>query len=384
MQLRVLKEHIIEGLQKAANILPSKTGAAYLRSIWLKAENGTLSIMATDSNIEFCGTYAVESKESGLVGVQGRAFVDLLRKLPTGEIVLQLDTEASILRIEQGRRKYKLPINDAVWFQNFSEFPSDDVVMWSGDFLQELIERTAFCISDEDSMEAISCLFIKPVEDNHIEACGLNGHQFAMWRFLHDELHAKLPQEGILIQKKYLGELKKWLGNDEIELNISNKRLYLRTGDGRETFSLPLSTYQYPDYRNFLNKLSMPGVSRLALSRKECMEALDRLQIFHSDNNRCTYFTLTDNEVLLSAQGQDVGSASESLEARYEGDIPKIAFPTRNLIDIMTHYQSNVLDCIFTGTEGPCGITGPDDPEYTVIVMPMKIVDETYYNEEEV
>lgn len=384
MHLKVNKEDVIEGLQKAANILPAKTGAAYLRSIWLKAENGTLSVMATDSNIEFRGAYAADVIETGLAGVQGRAFVDLLRKLPSGEILLQLDASANVLRIEQGRRKYKLPVNDPVWFQNLTDFPAESSVIWSGDFLQELIDRLAFCISDEDAVEAIACLYMKPVTEGRIEACGLNGHQFAMLRFLNDELHDKLPEEGILIQKKYLGELKKWLGGDEIELNISDKRLHLRTGDGRETFSLPLSSYQYPDYMNFLSKLATPDVSRLELVRKECMDALDRLQIFNSDNNRCTYFDLTGSEVVLSSQGQDVGSASESLEATYSGDIRKIAFPTRNLIDIMNHYQSGRLTLVLTGAEGPCGISGEDDPEYTVIVMPMKIVDETYYSEEEV
>lgn len=126
MYLKVYKEDVIEGLQKAANIIPAKTGAAYLRSIWLNAADGTLSVMATDSNIEFRGTYTAEVTESGLAGVQGRAFVDLLRKLPAGEIVLQLDAEANVLRIEQGRRKYKLPVNDPVWFQNFSDFPADE------------------------------------------------------------------------------------------------------------------------------------------------------------------------------------------------------------------------------------------------------------------
>ena len=55
MKLSVNKEQIIEGLQKAAAIIPAKAGAAYLRSIWLKAEKGSLSIMATDANIEFTG-----------------------------------------------------------------------------------------------------------------------------------------------------------------------------------------------------------------------------------------------------------------------------------------------------------------------------------------
>ena len=43
----------------------------------------------------------------------------------------------------------------------------------------------------------------------------------------------------MLIQKKYLQDIKKWLGVDEIELNLTDKRLYLRTVNGDETLSSP-------------------------------------------------------------------------------------------------------------------------------------------------
>ena len=38
MLFTVKKENIIEGLQKAAGIIPTRAGAAYLRSLWIKAE----------------------------------------------------------------------------------------------------------------------------------------------------------------------------------------------------------------------------------------------------------------------------------------------------------------------------------------------------------
>ncbi len=384
MYLKFAKEDVIEGLQKAANIIPAKTGAAYLRSIWLKAEAGMVHVLSTDSNIEFTGSYAAQVTEHGLVGVQGRAFVDLIRKLPAGEITLHLDKGASALIIEQGRRKYKLPINDSTWFQNFSEYPEEGSVYWSGDFLQELIDKLLFCIGDEDTMEAIACMSIKPQQDNAIEACGLNGHQFAMQRFLNDDVHGLLPPEGILVQKKYLMELKKWLGTDEIELSIDNKRLFFRTGDKRETFSLPLSYYQYPDYTSFVSKLNTPDAQVLLVDRKDIMAALDRLLIFNTDNNRCTYFDLESTELSLSSQGQEVGSASELLEVSFSGNLKRISFPTRNLIEILNHYQSDAIQFALTGTEGPCGLSGDKDPDYLVIVMPMKITEETYYSEEEV
>lgn len=384
MKLTVNKEQIIEGLLKAVAIIPAKAGAQYLRSIWLKAEDGGLSVMSTDANIEFTGRYQAEVAQPGLIGVQGRAFVDLVRQLPSGVLHLSLDEASGNLLVEQGRRTYKLPVSGAEWFQNFSSFPEENTVTWSGDFLQDLLDKVAFCISDDDAMDAIACLCMMPRGNGRIDVCGLNGHQFALVSFTHDELAERLPEEGILIQKKYLQDIKKWLGVDEIELSITGKRLYLRSMSKAETLSLPRATHQYPDYSIFMSKLASEDMHPMTLDRKEAMEALGRILIFNTESDRCTYMDLSSGEALLSAQGQDVGSASESLEVTYGGDIKRIAFPTRNLMDVLAHFVSGKTDMMLTGAEGPCGIRGADDPDYTVIIMPMKVSETTYYSEEDV
>ncbi len=384
MKLTVNKEQIIEGLLKAAAIIPAKAGAQYLRSIWLKAEEGSLSVMSTDANIEFTGRYPAEVSAPGLIGVQGRAFVDLVRQLPTGVLHLTLDEASGNLLLEQGRRTYKLPVSGAEWFQNFSAFPAENAVTWSGDFLQDILDKVGFCISDDDAMDAIACLCMKPRGNGRIDVCGLNGHQFALVSFTHDELAERLPEGGMLIQKKYLADIKKWLGVDEIELNITDKRLYLRSLDGAETLSLPRAAHEYPDYNIFMSKLASEDMHPMTLARKEAIEALGRILIFNTESDRCTYMDLSAGEALLSAQGQDVGSANESLEVAYNGDIKRIAFPTRNLLDVLGHFVSAKIDMMLTGSEGPCGIRGADDADYTVIIMPMKVSETTYYSEEDV
>ena len=233
-------------------------------------------------------------------------------------------------------------------------------------------------------MDAIACLCMMPKGNGRIDVCGLNGHQFALVSFTHDELAERLPEEGILIQKKYLQDIKKWLGVDEIELSITGKRLYLRSMSKAETLSLPRATHQYPDYSIFMSKLASEDMHPMTLDRKEAMEALGRILIFNTESDRCTYMDLSSGEALLSAQGQDVGSASESLEVTYGGDIKRIAFPTRNLMDVLAHFVSGKTDMMLTGAEGPCGIRGADDPDYTVIIMPMKVSETTYYSEEDV
>lgn len=387
MLLTIRKEQIIDGLQKAAGIIPSKAGAAYLRSIWLRAgrngEEGSLTLMATDVNIEFTGTYPATVEEEGQAGVNGRAFVELLRRLPGGEIRLHLDAAANTLLVEQGRRSYKLPVADPVWFQALPPFPEEGALLWSGDFFQDILDRVSFCISDDDSTEGLSCLCLKSVEPGKVDVCGLNGHQFAMVRFLNDELASRLPEQGLLIQKKYVNELRKWLGADEIMLNISERRFHARTGSGSETLSVPRSAFSYPDHLSFLSRLSGDNVSQMELDRRECLDALDRLHIFNNESDRCTYFQFSPTDVTLSAQGQDTGSATECLDVSFQGGLDRIAFPTRNLMDILGHYQSSRLRFTLTGPEGPCGITGTEDPDYTVLIMPMKIAESTYYTEEE-
>ncbi|MEF2146540.1 MAG: DNA polymerase III subunit beta [Desulfovibrionaceae bacterium] len=385
MFLRVQRDEIIEGLQKSANIIPAKTGAAFLRTIWLKCEDGRLNIMSTDSNLEFCGSYPAQIQEEGLAGIQGRAFYELVRKLPSGELVIKTDPDKQNVLVEQGARKYKLPVNDVEWFQKFSSFPEEGTVFWSGDFLHEIIDKISYCISDEDSMEAIACIFFARSRsaEGTIEVCGLNGHQFAMLKFINDDIFQLLPEEGVLIQKKYLAELKKWLTADEIELNISDKRLFFRTGDKQETFSLPLSYYQYPNYNNFLSKLGDDNVSRLSVGRGELVDSLERISIFNTDSNRCTHFMFQPSELMLYSQGQETGTATESMDCTYGGELERIAFPTKNLIEILNHFGSKEVRFVLTGGEAPCGITGADDPDYQVIVMPMMIQEETYYTEED-
>jgi DNA polymerase-3 subunit beta len=203
-----------------------------------------------------------------------------------------------------------------------------------------------------------------------------------MVRLTHDELAAAMPENGVLIQKKYVAELNRWLSDGDIELSFTAKRVFIRTTDGSECLSLPRAAYTYPDYTAFLARLENPEASTLKISRKDALDALDRLAIFNTENDRCTSFGLSQYELTLTAQGQDTGSASELLEVSYDGTLPRIVFPTRSMMDIFTHYASDDLSLTLTGAEGPCGIKGESDPGYTVLLMPMKVAQQDYYSEE--
>lgn len=380
MRVTIQKESIIEGLQNAAIIIPAKAGTSYIKTIWLRAEDGLLSVMSTDAGIEFTGKYTVEVHEPGLCGVQGRAFVDLVRQLPNGAIDLSIDGESLV--VEQGRRRYKLALKNREWFQDFNAFPAGEAVRWAGGVFSECLERITFCIGDGGAQEATKCLCLKPVDNGGIEISGMDGHQFAMCSFNYPELAAKLPEKGLLIEKHYLPSIKKWLIEDEIELNITEKRLFLRRLDGVETISLPHATGPvYPDYNSFLDKLRVDGLSELEVDRREMMDCLGRVQVFNTPAESGAIMQLSQSELTMSAQGSEVGSAKEKLEASYAGTVDRICFPAKSLFEVASHFSSARIKMRFVSNEGACEVTGPDDMDYLVVIMPIRIAAQSYYGD---
>ncbi len=382
MKFFIERENILPGLHQAAQITTVKTGAVYLRSVWLKVEANQLQIMATDSSIEFYGSYQAQIEQEGLVGVNGRHLYDLIRKLHPGELIFQVEDDSKKLLIKQNKRKYVLPINENYWFQPLSTFPEENSVFWHGESFSEVIDSIFFSVSEDEVMRAINCMLIKYSEmDQKIDFCGLNGHQLALYQLGKNGLENILPEQGILIMKKYLGDLRRMMPQKEIEMNIANNRLYCRSFDKIENISIPLSQYEYPDHKELLSRYVSDNASSMDVSKKMLIDALDRIYIFNTENSICTYFEFSGEILQMDVHSDEKGEAKEYLDVEFKGDLKKIAFPTKDIMEILSHFKSENLHFHFTSSEGPCFVTGKDDPEYTVLIMPMKISEDVVYTE---
>lgn len=384
MKLTVDKNRIVKGLQKAAAIIPTKPGVAYLRSVWLKAEGDTLGFMATDANIEIMGSYPAEIADGGLVGVQGKAFCDLVAQLPSGGLDFSLDESSGNLLLKQGRRSYRLPVSNREWFQEFTPLPEDGWVAWSGDVIEEILHKVMYCIADDAiSMESLACICLRPVGEGRIDACGINGQQCALHTFTNDDLASILPREGLLVQKKHLQDLRRWLDMADVELALTDRRVFIRSADGGECLSLPRASHDYVDYNAFIKKFSGDDVSAFTVNRQEFMDTLQRATIFAGEEDPAI-LRISDQEVLIEVRGQEKGSGSEGIEiSGRRGSMGVIAFPPKPLIKILEHFTSESVTVDMTSDIGPCRMSGDEDPGYVAVFMPMQLTESAYYREEE-
>ena len=384
MYLRVFKEDFIDGVIKGTSILAHKTGAAYLRTVWIKAEEDKVKIMSTDGNLEFTGQYDANIMESGLVGVEGKKINDLVRKLKPGEIIFRADLNNHVCFIEQDKRKYKLATTESSWFPELSPFPQGNSVLWSGEVFKEIIEKLLFTISDENSLGTMTCMKISRSSeaDNEIEMCGFDMQNMGLFTIRDEDMYHLIPEMGMLVAKHYMSELRKWLSPGEIELSIDSDRFFIRKQDLSESISMPISFEEFTDYKAILSTFAGKPRSDIIINRRELMDALERTMIFSTEMNKSAIFELKENEVRINSTAVETGEAKEVLQCRYQGTLDQCVFNIKGLLDILARYISEDVIMSLHGTVRPCKITGVDDPDFFVITMPVEIKEETYYTEE--
>lgn len=378
------KEKVIRGLQKAANISAQKSGTTFLKTVWLKWNNQKLHILATDSKIEFVGEYSIKSEGEGIIGVNGKSFYELIKKLPPGEITISLAYDGEYINLEQGSKKYKITTYDSSWFREFIEFPNKGYVKWYGDSLKEIINRLYYFIPDDVSEDNKYLNLCKSKNSNDIVAYGIILHSFAMLTFEHTELYQLFDDNLYLIDKMFLNELRKWLENNEIYLTINENRIFIKDEINNEKISFPIITKQENDYNVYLEVFKDNNLSTLIVNKNELIDVLERISVFASDIDELVTFAFSNNRLLIHSESHDKGEATEELLVNYSGELESVLFLIKRTKQIIEHFESENIKFEFTTFDGPCKITGLDESDkgYIVITMPVRLKEEKYYEDE--
>ncbi len=316
------------------------------------------------------------------MGVQSWAITELVRSLPSGVLRLETDEEGNTMTVTQGRRIFKLPTSTATWFQEFSKFPEGEVVVWNGESFSDIIEKVLFCVSDDEET-AFGSLLVKPDGQGGVQFAGLDGSRFASCVILNDELLARLPEDGIKIPKKHVVDLKKLLGDDDIELMITEKRLFVRDKEHRESLSVPLASVSFVDCSGFMARATQPDASVLNVDKDELLKALSRIFIFNTKDEVTVYMTLREDSITLESSDKTTGSAQETIQASNQTTVPFIAFMTKGVMEILQHLPSSSVTVRVPSADGPCLFQSADEPRYGIVTMPMQVVTKSYYEQED-
>ena len=372
MEISVSKNDLLKELTATQGVVERKTTIPILSNFLFEAGGDKLSITATDLDLSLRTSCPAKVKKEGSCTIPARKLYDYVKLLGDGDISIKL-LENHWVQIRSGRSNTKMVGMARANFPALPLFPAESALQLPAQVLRQLIARTIFSISNEESRYTLNgaLLVLKP---ESLTMVATDGHRLA-----HIEHGGtKLPVSGelkVLVPKKAMAELSTLLNSTDaqtVEFAKDESTLFFRIG-GRLLTSRQL-TGQFPNYEAVLPRENTKFVT---VHCDELSGAIQRVAQFADERSNAIRMRVEKNELKVSSSNTETGESEDSIETAYVGDPMVIGFNSQYLLEFLKVVGSGDVRFEFKDAQ-TAGQLRPDEAadseyRYRYIVMPMRI-----------
>ena len=184
MNFTITRENLVKGLSAVSASIPAKTSLPVLSNVLLEADDGELWLTGTDLDLTVRIKVPAEVKESGTITAPGKKLQELARELP--EHPVTISATGHQLEVQCGWSHFKLNGLPKEEFPSLPEVEFEDAWQITGKALAELVRRTTFAVSTEESRPILNGVLWELKRENMVMVA-TNGHGWPgcrSWRIL--------------------------------------------------------------------------------------------------------------------------------------------------------------------------------------------------------
>jgi DNA polymerase III subunit beta len=372
MEISVSKSDLLKELTATQGVVERKTTIPILSNFLFEAAGDKLSITATDLDLSLRTACPAKVKKEGSCTVPARKLYDYVKLLGDGDIGLKL-LENHWVQIRSGRSNTKMVGMARANFPALPQFPAESAIQLPAQVLRNLIAKTIFSISNEESRYTLNgaLMVLKP---ESIVMVATDGHRLAHI----EHTNSKVAVSGelkVLVPKKAMAELSMLLNStdvDTVDFARDESTLFFRIG-GRLLTSRQL-TGQFPNFEAVLPRDNNKAV---AVHCDELSAAIQRVAQFADERSNAIRMRVEKGELKISSSNTETGESEDSLETAYNGDPMVIGFNSQYLLEFLKVVGAGDVRFEFKDAQS-AGQLRPDEApdseyKYRYIVMPMRI-----------
>jgi DNA polymerase-3 subunit beta len=372
MQFTIKKENILQVLQRIQGLTGRTTNLAITRNVLVKVSEDSIIVTATDLETGFEGRYPAMVVEEGVMAIHSRKFYEIVRDFPSENIHLK-ELDNRWVEIGNETVQYNIVCADPDDFPETSF--AEDIASFEmeADELKKMIEKNLMIASDpNDGRAHMSSSYFEKIFDeqvNKVRLVSTDGSRLALAEYLVDKEKPMPPETGILIPKKELGEVAKFLDSDEIvKVGIENNRLVIKKDN--ETVIVRLVEGEFPSYQAILN----PEVKHVfKADREKFLMMLKRMSILSSQDYKSAVFRFENNRLRVTTTNPEIGESKEEMDIEFEGEPIEISFNPKFFIESLNAIEDEKIIARIADHEKPCLIEGESDKTFLSAIMPMRI-----------
>ena len=372
MKATIERATLLRCLSHVQSVVERRNTIPILSNVLIEAApDNTLRVMATDLDLQVVETMAAVSVETpGAITVSAHLLFDIARKLPDGSQV-SLETADNRMTVKAGRSRFSLPTLPRDDFPVIVEGELPTSFELPAAMLGQLIDRTRFAISTEETRYYLNGIFLH-VSDEELRAAATDGHRLARFTLPRPDGAEGMPD--VIVPRKCVAELRKLLEealdtNVEIDLSASKIRFTLG-GENGVVLTSKLIDGTFPDY----SRVIPTGNDKLLrIDPRSFYEGVDRVATIATEKTRAVKMALEVDRVTLSVTSPDNGTAAEELPADYRADGFEIGFNANYLKDILGQIEGDSVELHLADAGAPTLIRQDDKSPALYVLMPMRV-----------
>ena len=379
MKATIERAKLLRCLSHVQSVVERRNTIPILSNVLLEAAGGGLvRIMATDLDLQVVESLDAASVDTpGAITVSAHLLFDIVRKLPDGTRV-DLETADNRMTVKAGRTRYQLPTLPRDDFPTIVEGDLPTSFEIPAATLAELIDRTRFAISTEETRYYLNGIFLHVAEDAKdgagavLKAAATDGHRLARFTLPRPAGAEGMPD--VIVPRKAVAELRKLLeesldGNVEVDLSASKIRFTLG-GEGGVVLTSKLIDGTFPDY----SRVIPTGNDKLLkVDPKSFFAGVDRVATIATEKTRAVKIGLDTDKLTLSVTSPDNGTAAEEVPASYSAAVMEIGFNANYLKDILGQIDGDTVEMHLADPGAPTLIRKDEKSPALYVLMPMRV-----------
>ena len=372
MKVTLERNQLLKSLSHVHRVVERRNTYPILANVLLSAGDDGLELRATDLDIEVTEKAPAMVTTAGSTTVPAHTLFEIVRKLSDGaEIELSVSGDEQ-MSIRSGRSRFHLACLSPDGFPDLKSGEFSHRFSIAADQLKELIERTQFAISSEETRYYLNGIYFHCIESKgsaRLRAVATDGHRMA--RADIDAPKGASGMPGIIVPRKTVSEIQKLLESSDAEASIEISDTKIRVAlDGIVLLS-KLIDGTFPDYDRVTPK---NNDKEMIVDRSSFATAVDRVSTIASERGgKAVKLSLTAGQLELSVTNPDHGTANEELAVTFESEGFEIGFNAKYLLDIVSQIRSENAVFMFNDSGSPTLVQEQGDASALYVLMPMRV-----------
>ncbi len=383
MKLSCLKSNLLEGLNVAARVVPTRSTLPVLSNLLLATERGQLKLAATNLELAITSWVGAQIEREGAVTLPARVLTEFVASLPDDRIDMELTPESQTMHLTCGRFSANVRGIDAEEFPRIPTVGDGTTRTLPAASLRRCIQSVVFAAAADDSRPVLAGVLFTLAGDR-LTLAAADGFRLAVRTVELEGAEAAGADDAealeMIVPAKTLSEVARVLGDGDESVEIAataNRNQVLFRVPKAEIVSR-LIDGQFPDYHKILPR---EYSTRAVMNTSELLRAARAASVFARDNSMIVRLEvapgaeeLTPGRVNVTATSVDVGDDVGEVDASVEGGDSQIAFNGRYLRDALEAIDAAQVGLEITGPSSPGVIKPVGEREgYLHVIMPMQV-----------